>query len=346
MIASIRPQFFLDRRIVVFSDCFVVIVTGVFAEYSEKSEEERDIQMKMLAVGIGILVVIAVFLTIFAFGLLTYVIKPKRVGIEDSIQHEKAKNFWGDFDSCEKEMCDIEAEDGYLLHGVLLKNSGKKYVIITHGYTNTRWGSVKYANLFYRLGYNVYIYDLRHHGANASCFCSMGYHESRDILAVTKYLRERFGEDIEIGLHGESLGAASSMLALGEDDRFAFCVENCGFADLGQLLEYLCKKLLHIPKKMSHLASVACKLRYGYRLDEILPVEAIQKNNKTPILFIHGKKDDFIPPEHCDRLYQASQAQKEIVYFEDAIHAQSYESDRDRYCVVVEEFLKKIGQIS
>lgn len=301
--------------------------------------------MKGLMIGLAIFLVLVVLLALFAFALLTYVIKPKRISLENCMEIEKSKDFWGDFEVFEKEECDIVAEDGYLLHGILLKNPGDKYVIITHGYRYTRWGSVKYANLFYKLGYNVYIYDLRHHGNNVNCFCSMGHHESKDILAIAEYLRERFGEEIEIGLHGESLGAASSMLALGEDDRFAFCVEDCGFADLGLLLERLCKKRIGFPEKVSHLASVACKVRYGYRLDEIMPIEGVRKNDRTPILFIHGDADDFITPDHCAMLYQASRAKKEMVLFEGAMHAKSFEVDRDRYYSVVENFLREIGQI-
>lgn len=301
--------------------------------------------MKGLMIGVSILILFVALLAVFAFALLTYVIKPNRIALEKCMEVEKSKDFWGDYESYEKEEYDITTEGGYLLHGILLKNPSSKYVIVTHGYKYTRWGSVKYANLFYKLGYNVYIYDLRHHGKNASCFCSMGYHESKDILAIAKSLRERFGEEIEIGLHGESLGAASSMLALGEDERFAFCVEDCGFADLGFLLEQLAKKRLGLPEKISHLASIACKVRYGYRLDEILPVDAVRKNSKTPILFIHGNADDFITADHCEILYQASRAKKEKVLFEGAMHAKSFETNRDRYYSIVENFLREIGQI-
>lgn len=301
--------------------------------------------MKVLYFGIVVVGVVILFVVLFSFALLCYVTKPKRTSMEHSMQREKSKNLWGEFDVSEREACDIVTDDGYLLHGILMKRPGRKYVIVTHGYTYNRWGSVKYANMFYHFGYNVYLYDLRHHGENANQFCSMGHHEKNDILAVAAYLRKRFGEDIEIGLHGESLGAASSMLALGESDQFAFCVADCGFADLGQLLEYLCKKLLHLPEKISHLASFACKVRYGYRLDELQPVEAVRKNVRTPILFIHGKEDDFIPPEHCDKLYDASGVKKERVLFDGAAHAESFQSDKERYYQVVADFLRDIGQI-
>lgn len=273
--------------------------------------------------------------------LLHIVTKPHRATMEQSLSREKENGSYGAYDSYEKEPLEITAEDGYVLHGVLLKNPGKRYVIITHGYKDTRLGSLKYAHIYYRRGYNVYIYDLRHHGENEETFCSMGYRESRDIVTIAKFLKDRYGQDIVLGLHGESLGSASSILALGQYPDFDFCVSDCGFADLGKLLEYLCGRLIHLPQKISHLASLACRVRYRYRLDEIRPVDVFSGEIRTPVLFIHGEADTFIPPEHGKMMYEAAGAKKELALFPGAEHAQSYFSDRERYERVVGEFLEK-----
>ncbi len=44
--------------------------------------------------------------------------------------------------------------------------NGQKFVIISHGYTYNRHGSMKYASILRRLGYNCVIYDDRRHGEN------------------------------------------------------------------------------------------------------------------------------------------------------------------------------------
>lgn len=277
----------------------------------------------------------------FSGALLHYVTKPHRATMEQSLSREKERGSYGAYDSYDREPLDIAAEDGYLLHGVLLKNPGKRYVIITHGYKDTRLGSLKYAHIYYRRGYNVYIYDLRHHGENRDTYCSMGYLESRDIVTIAKFLKERYGEDIVLGLHGESLGSASSILALGRYPDFDFCVSDCGFADLGKLLEDLCGPRLHLPRRAAHLASLACKVRYRYRLDEIRPVDVFLGKIRTPVLFIHGEADTFISPEHGKMMYEAAGGKKELALFPGAEHAQSYYSDRERYERIVGEFLEK-----
>lgn len=298
-------------------------------------------KLTLMIIG-GVLLFVLVLSVLLGLALLRYVVKPKNETLEYTRELEQSRGFLGDYETYEQVELNIPTEEGYILHGILFPNSEEKFVIVSHGYTANHLAAIKYANIYYELGYSVYIYDLRNHGSNEPIYCSMGQWESRDILTITKFLRQNFGEDISIGLHGESLGAASSILALGEDTSYSFCVSDCGFSDLGVLLEDLSGKILHLPAKLSHLASLACKIKYGYRLDQIRPVDAFKKNNTTPVLFIHGKDDRFIVPSHCERFYQAARGKKEIQYFDHARHASSYGSNPPKYRKTVQEFLRKL----
>ena len=42
----------------------------------------------------------------------------------------------------------------------------KQFVVLSHGYTSTRYGMYNYVALLRRLGFNCVIYDNRGHGAN------------------------------------------------------------------------------------------------------------------------------------------------------------------------------------
>ena len=145
-----------------------------------------------------------------------YVSHPKRSTYQETKEREISHGHWGDYHNIPKEDWNITSFDGSLLHGYFLPNDSNKYVIITHGYTDTHHGSVKYANIYYDLGFNVYLYDIRFHGLNEhkKNYCTMGDAESKDLSAVIAAVYERFGSDIFLGIHGESLGAASSVLAL------------------------------------------------------------------------------------------------------------------------------------
>ena len=297
-----------------------------------------------------IIIAVTILLLIFfviSSGALMYISKPKTRPIDVAIQREKNAGYWDFYEPLSKEDWDITSYDGYLLHGTLIKNTGenareKDYVIITHGYTSTRYGSLKYIPIFYELGYQIYIYDDRNHGANKKCFTSMGYYEKGDLLAVKDALISRFGDDITIGLHGESMGCAISLLALGEWDHFKFLVADCGYGDLSSLLDYQLSTMVHLPVIFGRSASLLGKLLYGFELYKIRPCDAI-RHTKTPILFIHGEADTFIPKEQSKLSYDSClDNYKELHYIPGANHALSIDTEPDMYHDIAVNFLKNV----
>ena len=213
-------------------------------------------------------------------------------------------------------------------------------MILTHGHTYTRNGSVKYAVLFHRLGYNVYLYDLRHHGANKRCACSMGELESKDVAAIVSYFRKAKGNDITIGLQGESLGAATSMLAL-KQCTVDFCVEDCGFANLRELLKYQLGHTAHLPVFFIYGCFFCVRIRYGFHWNTENAIDAV-RDSICPMLFIHGTADTYVLPKNAQQLFDCKkQGEKELFFFPGAAHAESCMSDRDRYFNILSDFLKK-----
>lgn len=276
--------------------------------------------------------------------LLDSVMLAKAQDYDTSIQIEKDHNLYGNFDEIEKEETIIKSFDGYELSATYIPLEGSnKYVIISHGYTYTRMGSVKYALMFRRLGFNCLIYDDRGCGKNKQFEITMGYNESRDLLEVIKYLRARFSKDIYLGLHGESLGAALSLIALEKAENIRFLVSDCGFCDLYKLFVYQCKIRTHLPGFVIKGVSRACKKKYGFRVEEVSPYKSI-RNTKTPICFFHGKNDTLIPYEHCKILYDSCTAYKEIHLVENADHAQSFVKNQEDYEKTVKAFLAKIDK--
>ena len=298
--------------------------------------------MEMFQTILIILLILFIFILIASVDLAFYVTKPKRFSLNKCMDIEKSKNFWGNYDQFPIEKWNVTCPDGYVLHGELSVNNPQKFVIITHGYTYTRYGSVKYANIFYPLGYSVYLYDLRHHGENQSCYCSMGQNEPNDVITIAKALRDRFGEDIEIGLHGESLGCATSLLALGLSQNFKFLIADCGFSSLKELLIYQSHVRFHIPKFLVYTANWANFLMHRYLFFSIKPIDALS-HNQVPICFMHGKADNFIPPSMSEDMYQANSSYQELYLFDNANHAESYQVNPERYTHIVEEFLKKMN---
>ncbi len=302
----------------------------------------------MIKIIIAVIVILTLVFIVISIGALNSIAKPKTRSMEAAVSLEKKHGYWDFYEGLLKEDWDITSYDGYLLHGTLIHNDSpaarpNDYVIITHGYTSTRYGSLKYLPLFYEKGYQIYIYDDRNHGANKKCFTSMGYFEHRDLIAVKDALLKRFGEDITIGLHGESMGCAISLMALGKWDGFRFCIADCGYGDLASLLDYQLKTRIHLPIIFGRSASVMGKIIYGFGLYDIHPCESI-RHTRTPILFVHGAADTFIPKEQSQLNYDSCEDNyKEIYFVEGADHAVSIDTDPEGYTKKVHEFLEKIN---
>ncbi len=297
---------------------------------------------------IGLLVLIVLGTTLgISFSYAYFITHPPIDTKEDSIEklNRLDESLLDFFTKVSKEDWDIPSYDNYLLHGTLLKQEqpSSSYVIITHGYTSTRYSSIRYARLFYQLGYNVYLYDLRGHGVNAPVSCAMGSKEHRDILAITDAFYDRFGKEISIGLHGESLGASSTLLALAFKQDYCFAVADCGFSDLRKLMRYQARYRFHLPSFLASTASWASVLVNGFSFASIRPID-VMKNNQVPILFITGADDDFIPVSMTEDLYKADAGiPKKLHLFPGAVHAKSYASDPSAYKAYLQSFLEEVA---
>ncbi len=272
------------------------------------------------------------------------VVFPKRFGVLETYTFEKEKGLLDDaeYQSWPKEEVLIQSDFGYSLYGLYFPSEGsKKAVILSHGITYTLYGSVKYMKVFRELGFNTFIYDLRHHGQSGGKNTTFGLFEKHDLARVMDWVAQRIGPGAVIGTHGESLGAAISMQHAAIDPRVAFVVEDCGFSNLAELLAYRLKAEYHLGKfPILYLASFFSQLLTRMRFEQVMPIQAIEQIT-APVLFIHGAADDYIPPQMAQALYQKKQIGARGLYLApEAGHAESYRSDRAAYTQVVTDFLR------
>ncbi len=298
-------------------------------------------QIIILSIVGGIAVILLLYLLI-ALLLEVMVTHPKRYETNFTNKVDVDKGLIGYFNDIKREPYEIKLSDGYVIHSDYINNNNsKKFVIIVHGYTWTKEGSLKYAKLFYELGYSIVFYDTRGHGLNKHGKVMMGYLEKKDLHEIIQDTYKRFGNDIFLGLHGESLGAATTLLSCEYKDKIDFIVSDCAFADLGYLLEYQAKKN-HIWKIFLNQSFKFFKLNNGYNPREIRPVDAI-KDNEVPLLIIHGESDTFIPCEHAMMINDnAVNCYKELHLIKGAEHSSSIIVDTENYKDILKSFLSKV----
>ena len=292
----------------------------------------------MIVVGILLALLVA-----FTLWLPSFVMTGARQTLEEAFAWQSDHYDISFYEGLEKKDYAVEGEQGYLLHVELLKNpiSTDKYVIISHGYTDNRMGSLKYVPMYLDLGFNCIIYDLRGHGENERSITTYGILEGADLNCLIKDTRKRYPDLSLLSLHGESLGAATTITSLKYKPEVDFVVSDCGFSDIENVLKEGYRNA-HVPVFLVDLADIGARIRYHYSIKAMRPIDSLNEN-EIPILFIHGENDTFILPENSEDMAECSKGYTEYHVIPDAGHAESILTDPDLYEGYVREFIGNLN---
>ena len=290
-----------------------------------------------------IILIVTILFLIASYVFAAKVIYPKRFGIEETFEIEKGNGKIDErlYDSWKKEEVFLQSPFGYRIFGLYFPTQdSKRTVILSHGITYTLYGSVKYMKMFMDLGFNIFIYDNRYHGRSGGKNSTFGSYEKYDLKMITDWVESKIGNGAIIGTHGESMGAAISLQHAAIDPRVQFVIEDCSFNRLDTLLAHRLKKDYHIPRyPLLPMVELICKILAGMVINEVSPEDAV-KRISSPILFIHGEEDNFVPKEMAEKLVaQKINGPKKLYVASNAGHAESFWTDPKEYAVVVYEFL-------
>lgn len=238
----------------------------------------------------------------------------------------------------------ITSSDKLKLHSykVTNQNNSNKWVIAVHGYTSEGINMSTYAKHYYDNGYNVLIPDLRAHGLSEGNYIGMGWDDRLDIISWINYILNE-NPNAEIILHGVSMGASTVLMTSGEEipSNVKAIVADCGYTSVWDEFAYQLDDLFSLPEfPILNVSSMVAKIRAGYFLGEASSLEQV-KNSKTPILYIHGDKDDFVPYYMMEELYNATSSEKEMLTIKGAEHAKASEVDPETYWNTVNNFINK-----
>jgi uncharacterized protein len=295
------------------------------------------------------LFIISAFFAMGYFGFKTAIVRPKKKKPPQSEYKKsreliRAKNNEYLY-SLAPEDVSIRSSDGLTLKGWLLpsKTENRRFVICVHGYHCNGPDEFSHMVPFYHdeLDYNYLLPDDRAHGRSEGKYIGFGALDHKDILQWVDYLIVRFGKDIEIILHGISMGAATVMLANSANppDQVKIIIEDCGFTSACEEFVNNIKyrtKLNFTPLVL--LMSLICKIKAGYYFKEADCLGKL-KQAKNPILFIHGGADTFVPTHMGKRLYEACPVPKDLLIVEGAVHAYSYYDAPKEYQAKVKGFI-------
>lgn len=230
---------------------------------------------------------------------------------------------------------EITSHDGLTLRGKYYEcEAGAPVEILFHGYKGNAerdlCGAVERA---FKVRRNALIVDHRAAGFSDGHVISFGINERRDCLGWIEKVIERFGTDVKIVITGISMGAATVMMAAGEDlpSNVISVLADCGYTSPKEII---CKvvKDMKLPAKIFYpFIKLGARIYGGFDLEEASPIEAM-KRCSVPIVFVHGDTDDFVPYDMSVRLFNECASEKKILMtVKGAGHGLAYPVDREGY---------------
>lgn len=243
------------------------------------------------------------------------------------------------------EWVNTQSFDGLRLAARLYRKDGAdRTIILFHGYRSIGTRDFSCAvKSYYNMGMNVLLVDQRAHGASEGKLITFGVKERRDVLSWVEYILNTEGKNSKIFLGGMSMGATTVLLSvgLGLPENVKGIIADCGYTSPVDIIRkvavetFKIKGVVIIP-----LLNLGCKLLGHFSLYGISTVDAL-KNNNIPLLFIHGKKDGFVPCDMSCQAYEAAGGAKKIVLVDDADHGFSYLVDPDGVSRELETFISE-----
>lgn len=257
---------------------------------------------------------------------------------EKSVCYAKLKKY--------TEVVSIKTFDGINLKGLYVRQKEQKshrYALIVHGYRAEPRDMCNYAVYLMDKGWNVLLPGQRGHGWSEGNCVDMGTFACRDMVEWCSFI-EKEDPEAKILLYGVSMGAATVMMASGQEnlpDNVVAAIEDCGYTSVWDQFAYSIGVQFNLPvHPMLDLASFICRLKNGYSFRDGSSVRALAKA-KIPMLFIHGDKDTYVPYEMLEKNYAAKQGEKEILVVPGAIHATSCFAQPELYYSCVDAFIEK-----
>ncbi|KHF37620.1 alpha/beta hydrolase [Paenibacillus sp. FSL M7-1455] len=239
----------------------------------------------------------------------------------------------------------IQGEDGLPLTGYYIPapRPSNRTAIVVHGYNSQGREMGAFAKLYSDMGFHVLMPDNRGHGQSGGDYIGFGWHDRRDVVQWIRYILERSGPDMQITLHGVSMGGATVLMASGEQlpDQVKCIVSDCAYTSIKDILTYQLKQMYKLPPfPLLPVTSLVCKLRAGYFFGEGSALKQVAKT-RLPILFIHGDKDAFVPFPMVHRLAAAAGGETDLYVVPAAVHANAYFVDKKEYAYRISRFVER-----
>ncbi len=240
----------------------------------------------------------------------------------------------------------IKSRDGLTLHGdyFAANEPTDRVAICFHGYTSSRMSNASFASFLHKQGINCLLVDNRSHGDSEGQYIGFGVLDRYDCLSWIEYMNKQLEGKARFMLYGVSMGASTALMTIGMDecpDNVELVVADCGFTSPYDVFAHVLKKDYKLSEfPIMNINNVICRKKAGYGFKDCSTLDTLKKS-KCPVLFIHGKDDNFVPVWMSEKNYEICSSDKDILFVENAGHGASYYENSELYESKVSEFLDK-----
>lgn len=255
--------------------------------------------------------------------------------------YPQMKKWTDDIRSMKRELVQITSFDGLKLRGYYYEYSPNSPLeLIFHGYGgNAERDLSGGVERCFALGRSAILIDQRGAGMSEGRVCSFGINERRDCLEWIKFATAKFGRKRPIIIGGVSMGAATVMMASGENlPKNVVCVmADCGYSSSKEIIKKVVREMKLPPAIIYPFIRLGGMLYGKFDIEETTPAEAVARS-KTPIVYLHGDNDDFVPHSMSVECFNATKAPRKLVTIEGAGHGLAFPQNPEKYVESLREF--------
>ena len=235
----------------------------------------------------------------------------------------------------------ITSFDGLQLHASYYEYApGAPMEIMFHGYRgNAERDLPGGVQRCFACGRSALVVDQRCAGCSEGKTITFGIKEHRDCLSWVDFAVEHFGPEVKIILTGISMGAATVLMAAGEElpENVIGILADCGYSTPKAIIQKVIKDMKLPAKLCWPFVKWGAKIFGGFDPEENSPMDAMKRCKRKVILF-HGENDGFVPCYMSREVFEACPTRKCIRTVPGADHGLSYPVDMEGYLTALRDF--------
>lgn len=236
----------------------------------------------------------------------------------------------------------LDAQDGLELCALWCNANTseiKGTILMIHGIGSCKDHYIPKAEWLADLGFNSLLVDLRSHGMSEGDYVTYGYNEVPDLQLFLDKIHQEYHVD-QVGVWGQSLGAAISLQLMAKDKRVTYGIIESTYCTFDEVVHDYSARMFGLPLGwLNDYVIWRSQSVASFDKSGVHPEEACKKIEQ-PVLLVHGTSDDRIDVKYAHRNFKAlASEQKELYLVKGANHVNVWDTGGDTYNQKCIEFL-------